>query len=276
MLKEEIKNFILMAKKKDKVAGAYMIYGADTEEREEIAIFLSKAVNCQQKTACGKCDTCRLIENKTYPDVKWVIPGKNILSIDEVRWLKEDIFITPYTGKKKVYIFKIDYMREVAASAFLKILEEPPSYGIILILSGNINFFLPTILSRCQKLQLNYKPAEYDREMVKTHQEFTEILKNARNKKYYDFFQKISAMVKDKEREEIETWLEQILWLYRDSYLREHNFPDTLMVNREVKRDMDNRGNIIENMDRILDLKSKIKYNINQKLGLENLILHLI
>ena len=75
--------------------------------------------------------------------------------MDDVRkQIQDTIVIRPYNGRYKVYIVdEAEKMTVQAQNALLKTIEEPPSYGVILLLTENLNMFLPTILSRCVQLK---------------------------------------------------------------------------------------------------------------------------
>jgi DNA polymerase III subunit delta' len=267
--------FLVKTHKKNKIAGAYMIYGGDKKQRKEIAVFLSMLLNCKDTPPCGKCTVCKQIKNNLHPDTKWIFPSKSILSIDDVRWVKEDIYLTPYSGEKKLYIFDIEYMKEESANALLKILEEPPTYGVLVIQSSSTNFFLPTILSRCQKIRLNYKLPEEDKEDESTQEEFAEMLTIAKSGRFYEYFKQVDAFLKEKEREEVESWLDRIILFYRDAYFKKTGLPGGLTANKksESKVVPENTVNFLEVMEKMLELKREVRYNINLKLGFDNLFL---
>lgn len=267
---EQAKEILKRAKEKNKIGTSYIIYGGDEKEREEVALFFSGILNCENENFCKECKTCKEIINKNYPDVRWIIPEKSILSINEVRQVKNDIFIKPYYGKDKIYIFKIDYIKEEAGNAFLKIFEEPPEYGKILILCRNLNFLLPTIISRGFKIRLDYKFPEKNSEREKVIQEFFEIFNLLLNKKFFEFFKKIDRIAKEKEREEVEIWIEDVLFFLRDLYLLKKNIPKEFLINRKIK--IENFKNFgLDLLEKIWEIKYRMKYNINIKIALENL-----
>ncbi len=271
---KSIKEFLIRAQKKDRVSNAYLVYGGNKNERQEVALFLSCLLNCKETPPCLKCAICKSIENRTYPDVKWIVPSKSILSIDDVRGIKETIYITPYAGEKKLYIFNIDYMRDESANALLKILEVPPVYVVLVILSRNINFFLPTIVSRCQNLRLNYVLPADTESFTDAQNEFILMLEYIRKNKLYDFFRMVDEIVKTKEKQEIEQWLEKVLYLYRRTYLEHYGVEKNLLVVTEVDHIL-TINNIVKVIESLLEVRERIRYNINLKLGLENLFLQI-
>ena len=267
---EDIKKFLINSRKLDRTANSYIIYGGKKEERIEIATFFAQLLICEDM-GCGKCDDCKKIEKRVHPDVKWIIPERSLLSINEVRWVKEDIFVKAYSGKWKVYIFQINYIKDEAANSLLKILEEPPEYVSILILSDSINFFLPTITSRCQKLKLNYCLPEYNEEFKNYWEIFSDLISVFKEKKYYEFFKYIDNFVKEKEREDIELFIEAISFFLRDAYFKEMDFPSNLLVGRNIS------GKIIDDVnigkiEKTVEIKNRIRYNVNTKLAIENLV----
>jgi hypothetical protein len=268
-----IQRFLIKTHEKNKIASAYIVYGGEKKERDEISIFLSMLLNCKKCPPCGRCEVCLQIKKKVHPDTKWILPSKNILSIDDVRWVKEDIYLTPYSGERKIYIFDIEYMKEESANALLKILEEPPPYGILIIQSSSINFFLPTILSRCQKLRLNYGIPE--NEYREAQGEFMEMSMLLKKRRYYEFFKQVDAFVKDKEREEIDDWLSKIVISYRNAYFKKTGIIYDIPASGEEEGKMlvEKEDVFLDVIEKILELKEQVRYNINLKLGLDNLFL---
>ncbi len=268
---EEIKKLLLKAKEKNKIQNSYIIYGGREEERREVAIFLSGILNCD-KNFCKECEICRRITTNTYPDLKLIIPEKNILSIDDVREVKNDIFVKPYYNKYKIYVFEIEYIKEEASNAFLKILEEPPEYGIIIILTPNVNFLLPTIISRCSKIYINFALPKYKEDFDKNKKEFIEFVDLLINKKYWDFFKKIDTFCKNREREEIERWIESITFFLRDSFYHSYHFPDEFLIDKNFKPIENLEKTNIQKIEKIWEIKQRIKYNVNLKLAVETLL----
>ncbi len=271
----EAKKFLSLAEQAGKLTTSYMLLGGSQAEREDVGRYAAQLLVCEhQVKPCGECIQCKQVTGGGHPDVIWVVPEKRYLAIDEVRAVKEGIYIKPYSGARKVYLFSIDYMREDAANSFLKILEEPPLYGVIFILGENVNNFLPTIVSRCQRLTLNFRLPVRDEEMKTAQEEFAALLKVLKERRYEDFFLAVSALVESKDREEVEQWLDHAIWLLRDGCLKGRGVPDDLLVNSGP------HGTItvsdVDQVERVVDLKSRMKYNVNLRIGLESLFFQLL
>ncbi len=98
---------------------------------------------------------------QTHPDVLIIPPDppQMLVKVDQVRHVIHEIYYKPVEGRERVYIFSdADFMKE-AANALLKILEEPPGFATIFLLTDNPTALLPTIRSRCMHLRLEPVPA---------------------------------------------------------------------------------------------------------------------
>ncbi len=105
---------------------------------------------------CGAGDG-EAIDNGTHPDIHWVEPQKKsrIISVDQVREILKTIYVTSFDGGWKVGVFVgADCMNVSAANAFLKTLEEPPPRTLFLLLTDSPQSLLPTIISRCQRINI--------------------------------------------------------------------------------------------------------------------------
>ncbi len=138
-----------------KLSHAYMIAGADGSGRSILLRHLCKMALCQgENQPCGSCAHCKKVEEQIHPDVI-VSGGGKPLSVEEIRDIRRDTFTRPNEGQRKIYvIFQGDALNASAQNALLKILEEPPSYALFLLVTGESGAMLETICSRCQKLTL--------------------------------------------------------------------------------------------------------------------------
>ena len=102
--------------------------------------------------------SCHQAESGNQPDIIWVNREKASLGIDEIRAkLCNTMDIRPFSSPYKVYIVpEAEKMTEAAQNALLKTIEEPPEYGVVILLTSNISELLPTIQSRC--LTLEFRP----------------------------------------------------------------------------------------------------------------------
>lgn len=136
------------------LAHAYLFCGPRGVGKTTCARILARTINCENPTpdmeACGECSTCLSFKDNTSFNVFELDAASNN-SVDDIRSLTEQVRYAPQHGKYKIYIIDEVHMLSTAAfNAFLKTLEEPPSYAIFILATTEKHKILPTILSRCQ------------------------------------------------------------------------------------------------------------------------------
>lgn len=161
---EQLKEHLQGAIKNDKIGHAYIINGERNCGKEFMAKVFAQSIQCEDRSEdepCGKCHACIQAESLNHPDIIFINHEKpNVISVDDIRrQINSTVDIMPYSGNKKVYIMNDGELMTVQAqNALLKTLEEPPEYVVIIILTNNMEMFLPTIISRC--VVLNFKPVK--------------------------------------------------------------------------------------------------------------------
>ena len=173
---------------------ALILSGPTGSGKFTLAQMVAKSMNCLERPVtdglpdfCGHCANCVRIaeadaledrfaeavearENlretdkketrifvQTHPDVMVIPPDppQMLVKVDQVRHVIHEIYYKPTEGRERVYIFSdADFMKE-AANSLLKILEEPPDFATIFLLTDNPSALLPTIRSRCMHLRLS-------------------------------------------------------------------------------------------------------------------------
>jgi DNA polymerase-3 subunit gamma/tau len=145
--------------KNNQLAQAFLFCGPRGVGKTTCARILAKTINCTNPTAemeaCGKCDNCLSFQNGHSFNVHELDAASNN-SVDDIRSLIEQVRIPPQAGKYKIYIIdEVHMLSQSAFNAFLKTLEEPPSYAIFILATTEKHKILPTILSRCQIFDFN-------------------------------------------------------------------------------------------------------------------------
>jgi len=136
------------------IAHAYLFCGPRGVGKTTCARILARTINCEHPTpemeACGQCPTCLSFQDNASFSVFELDAASNN-SVDDIRALTEQVRYAPQIGKYKVYIIdEVHMLSSGAFNAFLKTLEEPPSYAIFILATTEKHKILPTILSRCQ------------------------------------------------------------------------------------------------------------------------------
>ena len=137
-----------------RLAQAYLFCGPRGVGKTSCARIFAKTINCLNPTpdgeACGECESCRAIERgNSYNLIELDAASNN--SVNDIRAITEQVNIPPQSGKYRVFIIdEVHMLSSAAFNAFLKTLEEPPSYVIFILATTEKHKVIPTILSRCQ------------------------------------------------------------------------------------------------------------------------------
>jgi len=141
-----------------KLGHAYLISGPEADERRTLAGIMACARVCQSadERPCNTCPACEKTKREIHPDILRINreAGKEI-PVAVIRQIVHDAATLPNEAEHKVYLIEeADALNQSAQNAFLKILEEPPSFVTFLLLAENPLRLLPTVRSRCVHLSL--------------------------------------------------------------------------------------------------------------------------
>ncbi len=151
---EHVASTIKQALKKEQLAHAYLFCGPRGVGKTTCARILAAVVNCENLSEnfepCKECSSCKAFSNNASFNIIELDAASNN-SVEHIRNLIEQVRFQPQHGKYKVFIIDEVHMLSTAAfNAFLKTLEEPPSYAIFILATTEKHKIIPTILSRCQ------------------------------------------------------------------------------------------------------------------------------
>lgn len=140
--------------KNDHLAQSFLFCGPRGVGKTTCARIMAQTINCEALTeegeACNECDSCKRFKENTSFNIHELDAASNN-SVDDIRSLVEQVRIPPQDGKYKVYIIdEVHMLSPQAFNAFLKTLEEPPSYAKFILATTEKHKIIPTILSRCQ------------------------------------------------------------------------------------------------------------------------------
>lgn len=300
-----------------KVSHAYIIDGQQGMGKKLLANTFAKTLLCEDggSDACCRCVSCRTFDSLNNPDLIFVRPEKTkAVGVSDVReQINQSVEIKPYQSKYKIFIIEdAGNMTEQAQNALLKTLEEPPSYGIFILLTNNLNSFLPTILSRCvvfklkplpfhsvenymmKNLEISKQTAHfccvYAQGSIGVAQKLSasEEFFNMR-RKIIDIFSEIQGMDyvqlfrMAKELEEFKTSIQETLdiaymW-FRDLAVYKQTDDEDLLLQRDLSEQIiaqaQNRelDDILHNLELLWQTKRQLKQNANFQLAIEVLLL---
>ena len=158
---ERLKENLISSLGRGHISHFYLISGPAGSGKHTLAKLLVAAILCGgTDVPCGSCSACRKLISGNHPDFITVEdPEHKTTAVKIVRQMRDDMFIRPNEADYKIYLFPQELGIE-GQNALLKILEEPPAYGVFLLLTDNPEKLLPTVRSRCTELALRSLPEE--------------------------------------------------------------------------------------------------------------------
>jgi DNA polymerase-3 subunit delta' len=309
-----------------RISHAYLFVGPAGVGRQTAARAFAQALLCTAgggDDACGTCPACHKVAVGTHPDLRVITPGRaesggerRAVAIDQVRDLKHEAAYPPYEAKWKVFIIAdTEQMRAEAANSLLKVLEEPPSRSVIILLSESTEALVPTLVSRSQLVRFSFVPAAAVAEALVSRagvppararylaaiaggrvgaaldaagagdEPFTrraEVLAVLRDVERGDVISALDAAeAVARQRDEVERWLDIAQWWFRDLVVwRAAGDPD-LLTNRDCEGDVAEWAarRRAEDLRRVVDAiegaKAALRHNGNPRLILEDLFVRM-
>ena len=307
---------LLRSARAGRLAHAYLFCGARGCGKKTLARLLAQALFCEAEEGerpCGLCPACKRFLSGNHPDVRALSPKGRSIGVDEVRELMDYLSRRPYEGRWHVAIVeRADKMTPSAQNALLKTLEEPPEYAVIMLLTSNADALLPTIRSRCVRLDLKVvddslvkkylmerlhvpdyqaeidasfaqgsigkaKEAATSEEFSKITENALKILKYANTMEVYELADEIKRL--SGEKQNISDYLDIFQFWFRDVLMfKATREIDNLVFKQEInfiKEQASQRS--YENLEKILEAlektKVRLRANVNFELALELLFL---
>lgn len=156
-----------------------LITGVSQLGKSTLARALALALNCTGNIKpCGQCSSCRKMDSSNHPDVTIldkIGEKKDALKIEAIRELQHDLSLRPHESEHKIAVL-CDFERATtgAANALLKTLEEPPTHVTLILTAQTVDALLPTIVSRCQIINLRPTSAQTIAQMLQTRYQATQ------------------------------------------------------------------------------------------------------
>lgn len=155
------------ARRQDRLAHAYLLAGPPGVGKRAFAQRFAASLLCHEPDAahlpCGHCASCLLQRAASHPDFNLLEPqpGKTQISIEAVRELCMALAHTAHQGRFRVAVIcPAEAMTPQSANSLLKTLEEPGAGVVLVLVSDRPLAILPTLLSRCQRLDFFIPPEE--------------------------------------------------------------------------------------------------------------------
>lgn len=315
-----VKEWLEKAIKAKRLPSSLIFTGQNGIGKQTFALEFAKSLNCpnldENFNSCDKCLICQRITNGQFADCKVISPDGQFIKVEQVRSVIDEVYYRPFEGKYRVYIFEnAERMREQAANALLKTLEEPPTTSIIILITSSLDSLLATIRSRTIKLHFsplqsqnlktyldqNYPKPESEQKLLialaqgsigralsidlseylerrKYSLEMLETLIKQKDNKARAL--KLAENLGRKERKEFDLYLEAILLLIQDlTYLQVS--PDIEIINFDITNQLlalaksVNKNFFLNLFSNLMTLEKDLSRNVNRHMALEKIFLGL-
>ncbi len=176
-----------------------------TEEYIDAARSLAASIICEkgQFPACGECAHCKKAKKNIHPDIIEIAPlkGKVFISVDQIREMRSDAYISPNEASAKVYIINgACLMNEAAQNALLLILEQPPKGVHFILCDSTLSGLLPTVISR---LTVFYPESREKKQVKKYEEKCKELLLAFNAKNEASFYSAICPFIKREQAQQL-------------------------------------------------------------------------
>ena len=294
---EIVTNLLLESFKNNKLVQAYLIVSSDNDYSLKYAkSFAKKLITSDYNT-----NICTKIDKNIYSELKIINPISNVIKKEQLLDLQNDFKTKPIEGNKRVYIInECDKLNSSSANSILKFLEEPQDDIIAILLTNNISKVLPTIISRCQILNLSNLDNKSKDITEIIYKNYIKIYENIEinDKEYTNYFEnliyycesiekenlKFIIKYKDffdnlKNKEDIENFLIVLLYFYYDMLNLKIDKNIHYMLNYEeiLKKYMEKNdiNKLIYKIRIVEDIKYKLSSNMNLKLLFDEFLIKL-
>jgi len=305
---EFLKDYI----RNNRLASSYLFTGPEGIGKNLVARTFAKALNCENNNLdpCNECASCLKMDKLSHPDLHLIGVSSAIeedqseaIKIEDIRQLQREINLKPYEAKTKIFIIdNAHQLTREAANALLKVLEEPPSRSVIILVTAKPALLFKTIISRCQILKFSPLPRIELKQILKKEYNFDENqahffaffcegrLGLALRLKDTDIFREKNRVIDDfllgansnwdtslaQGREIIRKYLNILALWFRDIYLIKIGMPQSEIINLDRKNELlDSAKNYsFMGLDKIFkgisDSLLYLEQNVNTKLLLSN------
>lgn len=295
--------------KKNKVSHAFLIETNGYSNSLDLALAFAKYLLCPKNYSnnkkCGNCHQCENIDKNEFIELKIIEPDGQWIKKSQLEELQEMFSKKSIIGNKKIYIInKADKLNVSSSNSLLKFLEEPEEGIIAILIAENISQLLPTIISRCQILSLKNKKSliglstleKIGNFLKDNNSDIAEYISNEENKvkldKVIDFIKYyetnhintliyINKLWHDifKEKEDIYNAFTIMLLLYKDILNMKlgkniYLFNDYVNIVKEIEK-KNSLEELTSKINVIMYLREKIKFNVNNNMLMDKLIIEL-
>jgi len=311
---ERQKDILRRAVKTDRLAQAYLFEGPEGVGKGLMAQALARMVFCTEGGGCGDCPACRKVDHHNHPDLHLLEADGKFIKIEQVRELQREMALRPLEAPRKITLISgAEKLNQAASNALLKTLEEPNGAALFILLTHQPEKLLPTIRSRCQRLQFGHLPLEKlkgslteklglnetEGHLLATLAEGSFKKALGRDREFFieqrrELLKRVTALSPGsvlplfelakqlhEDKESLPDVLELLLAFYRDLLLFVHARPEQELVNidlmEKIRREAarHNVTGLLRKLEAVIQCRRHLERNVNTQLAVEVMLMHL-
>lgn len=262
------------------VLHSYLFVGNEGIGKKLIAIEFAKMILCEgEKKPCNRCKSCIEFVGSNNPDFFELDYTEKSIKIEQIRTMQQKILEKPIISNRKVYIINdAEKMTTEAQNCLLKILEEPPEYATIILITSKEGKLLGTIKSRCIKLNFEKIADDKIKEYLKNKNIISNVeddmvkicdgsfLKANKLKENLEIYKKTKELLNCIETKNLISSLKQIRNFEKEQLMEVLEYFNILMYNRGY----------MEAIKYVEDAKMALSMNNNTDMTMDKLVFNLI
>ena len=263
----------------DHLSHAYLFDENNNSDAYGLVMAFVKEILC--KNVNEKENICKRIDDGNYPEIKLIEPDGMLIKKQQIIDLQHEFSMKATEGNRRIYIIRdCEKMRPETANSMLKFLEEPDNNLIAILMTNNFNNLLSTIVSRCQLIRLNNNGnGLQDNDLTNMSLNFIMSIENNGIKTILKTQDLLFDTISVKDRDGITKFFDKLIDIYYDIMKIDFdeikskygsNYDKLLQVNKN-----NSNIDIMKKIDFILELKDRIKYNVNCNLLIDSLIVNI-
>ena len=300
---------------KNRVAHAYLFYGAEGIGKRTVASVFARALNCTgEDPPCDRCPSCLKAEHRNHPNIIDIQAAGQFIKIDAIKEISAKMAFRPENGKRVFILKDADKMNAPAANSLLKTLEEPSPHNVLILTTARPHALPMTIISRCQSLRFtplkNEEVFQYLQEKQGLEKSEAETIASAslgsigralemKREDYITTVERILNRLADddskdltgrisfarylgKEKDDITCNLEVMNNAFRDSFIWKETREQNMLIFKGYENQIAVIANrlsgreLLQNIDIISKTIDAVSKNVNKTLTLESMLVKLI
>ena len=222
----------------------------------------------------------RRIHENNYPEFKIVEADGMLIKKQQILDLQKKFSLEAVEGNRRIYVIRdADKMRSETANSMLKFLEEPSSNIIAILMTNNYNSMLSTIISRCQIIKLGNENKNVKDEYVDLAINFVEYVENNGIRTILNIQNILFDTISNKERDKLILFFDKVIDVYYDIMkieikAKEIKYQEYYDILEKIALKND-RDKILKKINYLVMAKDSIKYNVNNNLLVDSVIVNL-